>query len=58
MKRSVKAVFLSLGLAFLVARSGAAGEAVKDARLDRTLSPYFFVENGDPAVIEAYLGTV
>ena len=50
MKRSVKAVFLSLGLALLVARSGAAGEAVPEANLDRTISPYFFIENGDPAV--------
>jgi Ca-activated chloride channel family protein len=50
MKRSVKAVFLSLGLAFLVARSGAVAETDKEANLDRTLSPYFFVENGDPAV--------
>jgi Ca-activated chloride channel family protein len=50
MKRSAKAVFLSLGLTLLVARSGATAEAVKDTHLDRTLSPYFFVENGDPAV--------
>src|SRR6185312_11079363 len=51
MKRSVKAAFLSLGLMLLViAHSGAAGEAARPANLDRTLSPYFFVENGDPAV--------
>ena len=46
MKRSRKAVFLILGLALPVARLGAA----EDTNPDRTLSPYFFVENGDPAV--------
>jgi Ca-activated chloride channel family protein len=53
MRLSCKAVILSLGLALLVARSGAADtskDASKDASPDRTLSPYFFVENGDPAV--------
>jgi len=47
MKRSCKAVFLSLGLALLGALPGAAADMTQD---DRTLSPYFFVENGDPAV--------
>jgi Ca-activated chloride channel family protein len=46
MKRSCKAVFLILGLALLVALPGAA----EDTNPDRTLSPYFLVENGDPAV--------
>ncbi len=50
MRLSCKAVFLSLGLALLAARSGVAVEPNKDASADRTLSPYFFVENGDPAV--------
>jgi Ca-activated chloride channel family protein len=39
-----------LALALLAARSGAAEEPAQDAKADRTLSPYFFVENGDPAV--------
>jgi Ca-activated chloride channel family protein len=46
MKRSCKAVFLILGLALLVALPGAAA----DTNPDRTLSPYFFIENGDPTV--------
>jgi Ca-activated chloride channel family protein len=46
MKRSRKAVFVILGLALLVALPGAAD----DTNPDRTLSPYFFIENGDPAV--------
>ncbi|HEY0512701.1 MAG TPA: VIT and VWA domain-containing protein [Thermoanaerobaculia bacterium] len=50
MKRSCKAVFLSLGLALLVARPGIASDTTQEANPDRTLSPYFFVENGDPAV--------
>ncbi|HZF14160.1 MAG TPA: VIT domain-containing protein [Thermoanaerobaculia bacterium] len=50
MKRSCKAVFLSLGLALLVARLGVAAEAAQEKNQGRTLSPYFFVENGDPAV--------
>jgi Ca-activated chloride channel family protein len=54
MKRSCKAVFLSLGLALLVALPGAADVTRTDAAQvsdpDRTLSPYFFIENGDPAV--------
>ncbi|MEO6194022.1 MAG: VIT domain-containing protein, partial [Thermoanaerobaculia bacterium] len=41
-----KAVFLIFGLALLAVRPGAA----VDTNEDRTLSPYFFVENGDPAV--------
>lgn len=49
MKRSFPAVLLSLGLALLVTRPSAA-ETAKDANPDKTLSPYFFVENGDPAV--------
>lgn len=50
MKRSGSAVSLVvglvLGLALLVARPGFAA----DPSLDRTLSPYFFVEDGDPSV--------
>ncbi len=48
MKRSGSAVVvvLVLGLALLVTRPGFAA----DPSLDRTLSPYFFVEDGDPAV--------
>src|SRR3954453_15062317 len=46
MKRSYKAVSLILGLALLVALPGVA----QDKNQDRTLSPYFFIENGDPAV--------
>jgi Ca-activated chloride channel family protein len=45
-----KAVILVLALALLVARSGAAEEPAQTASPDRTLSPYFFVENGDPSV--------
>ena len=44
-----KAVILVLALAFLMARPSAA-EAATDANPDKTLSPYFFVENGDPSV--------
>jgi Ca-activated chloride channel homolog len=60
MKRSWKAVCLILGMALLVARPGpAAGTNQDDTEddtnqdspsLDKTLSPYFFVENGDAAV--------
>ena len=46
MNRFCKAVFLIFGLALLVALPGAA----EDTNPDRTLSPYFFIENGDPAV--------
>ncbi len=49
MKRFVKAVFLALGLALLAARPGIAAAAA-ESDPSRTLSPYFFVENGDPAV--------
>ena len=53
MNRSWKVVTLVLGLALLVARPGSAqdidqGEKQEDE--DRTLSPYFFVEDGDPAI--------
>jgi Ca-activated chloride channel family protein len=41
-----KAVSLVLWLALLVARPGSADET----NADETLSPYFFVENGDPEV--------
>jgi Ca-activated chloride channel family protein len=47
MKRSWKAVLLLLGLTLLIMRPGAAEPAEAP---DTTLSPYFFVENGDPAV--------
>ncbi|MFL6263218.1 MAG: VIT and vWA domain-containing protein [Thermoanaerobaculia bacterium] len=50
MKRSCKAGFLFLGLALLIALPGAPAERAQDKDQDRTLSPYFFVENGDPAV--------
>ncbi|HYO14729.1 MAG TPA: VIT domain-containing protein [Thermoanaerobaculia bacterium] len=46
MKRSWKVVLVVLGLALLVLRPGPAAGATPDA----TLSPYFFVENGDPEV--------
>lgn len=46
MRPSSKAIFLSLGLALLGALPGSA----EDTDPDVTLSPYFFVENGDPAV--------
>jgi Ca-activated chloride channel family protein len=49
MKRSWKAVFLILGLALLGTRPGTA-ETAKQDDSDKTLSPYFFVEDGDPAV--------
>jgi Ca-activated chloride channel family protein len=38
-----------LGLALLAARPGAA-QGENQENLDKTLSPYFFVENGDPAL--------
>jgi Ca-activated chloride channel family protein len=60
MKRSWKAVCLILGMALLVARPGPADSTNQDdtkddtnqdsPSLDKTLSPYFFVENGDAAV--------
>jgi len=50
MKRSRKIGFLFLGLALLIALPGAPARAAQDKDQDRTLSPYFFVENGDPAV--------
>src|SRR4051794_17801965 len=50
MKRSCKTGFLFLGLALLIALPGAPARAAQDKDQDRTLSPYFFVENGDPAV--------
>jgi Ca-activated chloride channel family protein len=55
MKRSWKAVCLILGMALLVARPGPAAGTNQDdtnqeSSLDKTLSPYFFVENGDAAV--------
>jgi Ca-activated chloride channel family protein len=46
MKPSWKAVSLVLWLALFAAHPGAADEASPD----ETLSPYFFVENGDPEV--------
>ncbi|HEX3128218.1 MAG TPA: VIT domain-containing protein [Thermoanaerobaculia bacterium] len=48
MKRSGRALVVGLvvGLALLVARQGSAA----DPDSDETLSPYFFVEDGDPAV--------
>lgn len=48
MKRLYKVSFLLLGLALLSALPGAPAEPAQSP--DRTLSPYFFVENGDPAV--------
>ncbi|HSU83572.1 MAG TPA: VIT domain-containing protein [Thermoanaerobaculia bacterium] len=50
MKRSCKIGFLLLGLALLAALPSVAADAAQDKNQDRTLSPYFFVENGDPAV--------
>ena len=50
MRRFGKAVCLILGLALLVARPGYADSTNQEEPLDKTLSPYFFVENGDPAV--------
>jgi Ca-activated chloride channel family protein len=50
MNRSCKISFLFLGLALLIALPGAPAQAAQDKDQDRTLSPYFFVENGDPAV--------
>ncbi len=47
MTRSWKAVSLVLWLALVFARPGAADD---EANADETLSPYFFVENGDPEV--------
>lgn len=49
MRWSWKAVFLVLGLALLETRPGSADPA-DTAAPDATLSPYFFVENGDPEV--------
>lgn len=46
MRSSWKAVWLVVGLAFLFMRPGWAAEPAGD----QTLSPYFFVENGDPQV--------
>jgi Ca-activated chloride channel family protein len=52
MKRFLKAMFLALGLALLAVRPGVTAEEALPAPSDpaRTLSPYFFIENGDPAV--------
>ncbi len=52
MKLFCKAVFLVLSLALLAARPGVAAELDTNPAQDtnHTLSPYFFVENGDPAV--------
>lgn len=49
MKRSWKAFFLGLGLALLAVGPGVAQQENPED-LDKTLSPYFFVEDGDPAV--------
>ena len=46
MKPSLKAVSLVLWLALFTAHPGAAD----GTNADETLSPYFFVENGDPPV--------
>lgn len=48
MKRIFTAACLMFGLALLGARPGFAEGTESD--LDKTLSPYFFVENGDPNV--------
>ncbi|HKV10258.1 MAG TPA: VIT domain-containing protein [Thermoanaerobaculia bacterium] len=50
MKRLWKAGLLILGLAFLGLRPEAIAEAEPEPGLEETLSPYFFVENGDPEV--------
>lgn len=54
MKRSGQAVCLILGLMLLVLRPGAAAspapDQIQEGDPDKTLSPYFFVENGDPEV--------
>jgi Ca-activated chloride channel family protein len=52
MKRFRKAVLLSLGLALLAGRTGAAeiSHGATDPNQDRTLSPYFFIENGDSTI--------
>ena len=52
MKPFCKAVFLVLSLALLAARPGGAAEPDTNPAQDtnHTLSPYFFIENGDPAV--------
>lgn len=52
MKRSGQAVCLMLGLVLLMLRPGSADGPAEtgDENLDKTLSPYFFVENGDPEV--------
>lgn len=52
MNRSWKVVTLILGLALLVALPGSAqdiDQGEKQEKEDQTLSPYFFIENGDPA---------
>lgn len=50
MKRSWKGVFLSLGLALSAATAFAQEEVPQKEAPDTTLSPYVFVEDGDPAV--------
>jgi Ca-activated chloride channel homolog len=54
MKRSGQAVCLMLGLVLLTLRPGSAEGpapgATGEDNLEKTLSPYFFVENGDPEV--------
>ncbi|HEX4963977.1 MAG TPA: VIT and VWA domain-containing protein [Thermoanaerobaculia bacterium] len=54
MRWSCKATFLSLGLALLMAllaaRLGDAAGPIAEKSRDTTLSPYFFVEDGDPQV--------
>lgn len=50
MKRLWKAGLLILGLTLLGVRPEATAEPAPEPELDETLSPYFFVENGDPEV--------
>lgn len=50
MKRLWKAGLLILGLALLGARPESVAEAETEPAPEETLSPYFFVENGDPEV--------
>jgi Ca-activated chloride channel homolog len=50
MKRLWKAGLLILGLTLLGVRPEATAEPTPEPELDETLSPYFFVENGDPEV--------
>ena len=50
MKRLWKAGLLILGLTLLGVRPEATAEPAPAPELDETLSPYFFVENGDPQV--------